>query len=42
MRYYLHSWLGGKKILDWVYNKEEKDPDVCGLKGEYPILWFEK
>jgi len=42
MRYYLHSWLGGKKILDWVYAKEEKEPEVCGTKGEYPILWFEK
>jgi len=42
MRYYLHSWLGGKKILDSVYAKEEKEPEVCGTKGEYPILWFEK
>ncbi|HEY4148242.1 MAG TPA: methyltransferase domain-containing protein [Chitinophagaceae bacterium] len=42
MRYYLHAGLGGKKILDWVYRKEEKDPEVAGLKGEYPILWFEK
>lgn len=42
MRYYLHSWLGGKKILDWVYAKEEKEPEVCGTKGEYPILLFEK
>ncbi|HEY0680523.1 MAG TPA: class I SAM-dependent methyltransferase, partial [Chitinophagaceae bacterium] len=42
MRYYLHSWLFGKRILDWVYNKEEKEPEVCGLKGEYPMLVFEK
>jgi len=42
MRYYLHAWLGGKAILDWVYKKEEKEPEVCGTKGEYPILWFEK
>lgn len=42
MRYYLHSWLGGKQILDWVYNKEEKDPETCGYKGEYPALVFEK
>ncbi|MEP7277633.1 MAG: class I SAM-dependent methyltransferase [Bacteroidota bacterium] len=42
MRYYLHSGLFGKKILDWVYKKEEKDPAACGLKGEYPMLVFEK
>jgi ubiquinone/menaquinone biosynthesis C-methylase UbiE/uncharacterized protein YbaR (Trm112 family) len=42
MRYYLHSWLGGKAILDWVYKKEEKEPEVCGEKGEYPMLVFEK
>ncbi len=42
MRYYLHSWLFGRQILDWVYKKEEKDPEVCGLKGEYPMLVFEK
>jgi ubiquinone/menaquinone biosynthesis C-methylase UbiE/uncharacterized protein YbaR (Trm112 family) len=42
MRYYLHAPLFGKKILNWVYNKEEKDPEECGRKGEYPMLVFEK
>jgi len=42
MRYYIHSWLFGKQILNWVYQKEEKEPEVCGLKGEYPMLVFEK
>ena len=42
MRYYIHPWLGGKKILDWLYEKEEKAPEVYGLKGEYPMLVFEK
>jgi len=42
MRYYIHSWLFGKQILNWVYRKEEKDPETCGLKGEYPMLVFEK
>jgi SAM-dependent methyltransferase len=42
MRYYLHSWLFGKQILNWVYRKEETDPEVCGAKGEYPMLVFEK
>jgi ubiquinone/menaquinone biosynthesis C-methylase UbiE len=42
MRYYLHSWLFGKQLLDWVYQKEEKEPERCGEKGEYPMLVFEK
>ena len=42
MRYYIHPSLFGKQILSWVYNKEEKEPEVCGLKGEYPMFIFEK
>ena len=42
MRYYIHPWLFGKQILNWVYKKEEKNPELYGLKGEYPMLVFEK
>jgi ubiquinone/menaquinone biosynthesis C-methylase UbiE/uncharacterized protein YbaR (Trm112 family) len=42
MRYYIYPWLFGKQILDWVYSMEEKEPEKCGLKGEYPMLIFEK
>lgn len=42
MRYYIHPWLFGRQILNWVYKKEEKDPELCGLMGEYPMLVFEK
>lgn len=42
MRYYIHSWFFGKQILDWVYAMEEKHPELCGRKGEYPIFIFEK
>jgi ubiquinone/menaquinone biosynthesis C-methylase UbiE/uncharacterized protein YbaR (Trm112 family) len=42
MRVYIHPWLFGKSILNWIYNKEEKDPEACGMKGEYPLLVFEK
>jgi ubiquinone/menaquinone biosynthesis C-methylase UbiE/uncharacterized protein YbaR (Trm112 family) len=42
MRYYIHSWLFGKKILNWLYSQEEKYPEKYGLKGEYPLLVFEK
>jgi ubiquinone/menaquinone biosynthesis C-methylase UbiE len=42
MKGYIHSWLFGSQILNWIYNKEEKEPEKCGLKGEYPMLVFEK
>lgn len=42
MKVYTHSWLFGKQILQSIYNKEEKQPEVCGLKGEYPMFVFEK
>jgi ubiquinone/menaquinone biosynthesis C-methylase UbiE/uncharacterized protein YbaR (Trm112 family) len=42
MKGYIHSWFFGKQILNWIYNKEEEQPEKCGLKGEYPMLVFEK
>jgi ubiquinone/menaquinone biosynthesis C-methylase UbiE len=42
MKGYIHSWFFGKQILNWIYNKEEKEPEKCGLRGEYPMLVFEK
>lgn len=42
MRYYLHENMGGKKILQWIWEKEEANPELCGEKGEYPMLVFEK
>ncbi|MBV4356004.1 class I SAM-dependent methyltransferase [Pinibacter aurantiacus] len=42
MKYYIHAPLFGKQILNWLYNKEEREPEKCGLKGEYPIFVFEK
>lgn len=42
MKVYIHSWLGGRKILENLYKREEREPGVCGLKGEYPMFVFEK
>jgi ubiquinone/menaquinone biosynthesis C-methylase UbiE len=42
MKVYIHSWFFGKQILSWLYDKEEKEPEKCGLKGEYPMFVFEK
>ncbi len=42
MKLYIHDNLMGKKILSWLWKNEEKDPERFGMKGEYPILAFEK
>jgi ubiquinone/menaquinone biosynthesis C-methylase UbiE len=42
MKCYIHKALFGKQILDWIYRQEEKNPEKYGLKGEYPLLVFEK
>lgn len=42
MRIYIHKGLFGKQILSWLYKKEEAQPEKFGMKGEYPILLFEK
>ncbi len=42
MRYYVHAWLFGRQFLAWLYRKEEEHPGTCGLKGEYPMMVFEK
>lgn len=42
MKVYLHESFSGKKILDKIYDMEEKNPEECGLKGEYPMFVFEK
>ena len=42
MKAYIHKALFGKQILNWLYKKEEANPEKYGLKGEYPILLFEK
>ena len=42
MKAYIHKGLFGKQILNWLYEQEDKHPEKYGLKGEYPILLFEK
>jgi ubiquinone/menaquinone biosynthesis C-methylase UbiE/uncharacterized protein YbaR (Trm112 family) len=42
MKIYIHKALFGKQLLDWLYRQEDKHPEKYGLKGEYPILVFEK
>ncbi|MGC4233797.1 MAG: class I SAM-dependent methyltransferase [Niabella sp.] len=42
MKVYMHSWLFGKQLLNIIYKKEEKQPELTGLKGEYPMFIFNK
>ncbi len=42
MKKYIHEGMGGKKLLEAIYDKEEREPEKCGLKGEYPMFVFNK
>lgn len=42
MKTYVHPWLFGRTLLNWLYTREEKDPESCGRNGEYPMFIFEK
>ncbi len=39
---YIHPFLGGKKILKWIYNWEEKHPKTAGKFGQYPLFVLTK
>lgn len=42
MKTYLHENMNGKKWLQKIYEREERQPELCGLKGEYPLFAFNK
>jgi N-acetylneuraminic acid mutarotase len=42
MKYYVHSWLGGKALLRAIYRLEDRAPQWCGRVGEYPMFFFKK
>ncbi len=39
---YIHSWLGGKQLLRWLRNSEDKYPKCWGRLGEYPLISIKK
>lgn len=39
---YVHKWLRGDKILEWLRRSEEKHPQFWGKFGEYPIIVIRK
>lgn len=42
MKYYIHSWLGGKALLKAIYRLEDRKPEWCGRVGEYPMFVMRK
>lgn len=38
LRVVFHEKLGGRKLLRWVYNQEERNPHYCGENGQYPMV----
>ncbi|MBN1230599.1 MAG: class I SAM-dependent methyltransferase [Anaerolineales bacterium] len=42
LRTYVKSKLGGKKILEVLYNLEERYPRFFGKHGQYPLIVFKK
>ena len=39
---YAHERLGGRKLLRWIYNWEEKHPKTAGKYGQYPMIVMTK
>jgi len=42
LNFYIHSWLGGKKLLNWLKRSEDKHPEFWAKFGEYPVIVIQK
>ncbi len=42
LNFYIHSGLGGKKLLNWLKNSEDKYPGFWARFGEYPVIVLRK
>jgi len=42
LKLYVHPWLFGEKLLDFVFWLEERYPRLMGKVGEYPIFVLRK
>lgn len=42
LRFYIHTWLGGRWILRALFWLEERFPHFFGKHGAYPLLIFKK
>ncbi|MBN2812818.1 MAG: class I SAM-dependent methyltransferase [Bacteroidales bacterium] len=39
---YIHKWLFGQKLLEWLRKSEDKHPGFWGRVGEYPVIRIRK
>lgn len=42
LREVFHEKLGGRALLRWIYNQEERYPHYCGENGQYPLVVLRK
>lgn len=42
LRAVFHEKLGGRALLRWVYQQEERNPHYCGENGQYPLVVVRK
>jgi ubiquinone/menaquinone biosynthesis C-methylase UbiE/uncharacterized protein YbaR (Trm112 family) len=42
LKLYIHKWLGGKKILDWLTKMEDQHSKYMSTFGEYPVIVIDK
>ncbi len=42
LRAVFHEKLGGRRLLRWVYQQEERNPNYCGENGQYPLVVVHK
>jgi ubiquinone/menaquinone biosynthesis C-methylase UbiE/uncharacterized protein YbaR (Trm112 family) len=39
---YIHKWLGGRNLLEWLRESEDKHPKFWSKFGEYPVIVIKK
>ncbi len=42
LKIYIHKWMAGKKILQWLADQEDRHPQFWGRIGEYPVIVIRK
>jgi ubiquinone/menaquinone biosynthesis C-methylase UbiE/uncharacterized protein YbaR (Trm112 family) len=42
LKIYIHGWLGGRKLLNWLKKSEDNHPEFWAKYGEYPAIVIRK
>jgi len=42
LKAFVHPWLGGKKLLQWLMRNEDRNSTFWGKFGEYPMIVIKK